>query len=210
MDCSKVQEQLSEFLEASLPAAEMDGMSEHLKTCSNCSVLLEEMRSTVALCRNYPTLDMDLNLVERILLRTSGRPRTRSFRELLRQNFLRPLLTPRFAVGTGLAVLFLVLLINLLMPRMSLTVSALSPSELFKLMDRGVQQLYGEGLKAYDKKNEWQAQLTYFKNNVINRLRFVMEQLDVPMEGRKKSEEPGQRKEKAPNQKNSGLRLFPA
>jgi hypothetical protein len=210
MNCSKIEEQLSEFLESSLPAGEMDKISEHLKTCPNCSALLDEMRSTVSLCRSYPTLEMDLDLVEKILLRTSGRPRTRSFQELVRQYFIRPLLTPRFAVGAGLAALFLVLLVNLVLPRMSLTVAAFSPSELFKIMDRGVQQLYGEGLKAYDKKNEWQAQFTYFKNNAINRLRFMMEQLDVPMEGRKKSEEPVQHKEKGSSQKNSGLRFFPA
>ena len=59
-------------------------------------------------------------------------------------------------------------------------------------MDRGVQRLYGQGLKAYDKTNEWQAQFNYFKNNTVNKLRFMIERIDVPMEGRKKSEEPGQ------------------
>lgn len=210
MNCSNIEEQLSEYLESSLPATEMDQISEHLKTCPGCSMLLDEMRSIVASCRSFPTLEMDLNLIEKILLRTSGRPRTRSFRELFSQFFIRPFLTPRFAVGAGLAALFLVLLMNLILPRVSLTVSALSPSELFKLMDRGVQHLYGEGLKAYETKNQWQAQLSYFKDNMINKLRFMMERMDAPMEGRKKSEDPGQHKDKTLNQKNSSLRLLPA
>ena len=52
-------------------------------------------------------------VLRRILLRTSGRPRTRSFRELFTQYFLSPMLTPRFAVGAVLATLFVVLLVNL-------------------------------------------------------------------------------------------------
>jgi len=167
------------------------------------------MQSVVSMCNSFPTLEMDLGLVERILLRTSGRPRHRSFREILQKYLVRPLLTPRFAVGAGLAALFLFLLADLLAPRVPVVVSALSPAELFRLMDRGVQQLYGEGLKAYDKKNQWQAQVNYFKNSMVNKLRFVMEQMDVPMEGKKKSGEPEPRNERAPKEKSSNLLVSP-
>jgi hypothetical protein len=148
---------------------------------------------------------MDAEFLERILLRTSGRPRTRSFRERLDRYFLRPLLTPRFAAAVGLATLFVALLFNLMMPRMSAVLSALSPPELLRLMDRGVQRLYGEGLRAYDKTNEWQAQFNFFKDNTLNKLRFMIEQIDAPVEGRKKSEDPVQEKEKAPREKSSRL-----
>ena len=77
-------------------------------------------------------------------------------------------------------------------------------------MDRGVQQLYGEGLKVYEKKNEWQAQFNRFRNNALNELRSMMEQMDVPVEGQKKSEEPAPRKESAPKEKSSGLPLWSA
>jgi hypothetical protein len=92
---------------------------------------------------------------------------------------------------------------------MSVVASVLSPKEMFRRMDRSVQQLYSEGLKAYDAKNEWQAKLNYYKNNVFNRLGFMIEQLDVPVEGKKKSGEPRQRQEKAPS-KNSSILLLPA
>jgi hypothetical protein len=76
-------------------------------------------------------------------------------------------------------------------------------------MDRGVQEIYARGLKAYDKKNEWQAQFGFIKNNVFNRLGFMIEQLDVPVEGKKKSGEPRQQQEKTPSEKSS-LMLLPA
>jgi hypothetical protein len=210
MDCSKIEEQLSEYLEQALPAAEMDQIAKHLNDCSCCSSLLREMQSNLYTCRAFPSHAIDPDLVERILLRTTGRPRTRSFRESLKQYLSRPMLTPKFAVGTGLATLFLVLLINLLLPRMSTVASFMKPSEAFRLMDRGVQQLYGKGLKAYDKKNEWQAQFTYYRNNIVNKLGFIMEQLDIPVEGRKKLETPSRRREKSPNDKSSTLRLWMA
>lgn len=209
MDCPKIEQWLSEYMESSLPADEMNLVTKHLEGCRHCSALLEEMRSVVASCHRYPTLEMDPDFLERILLRTSGRPRTRSLQERL-SDLIHPLFTPRFAVGASLATLFLVLMVNLVTPRFSVVLSALSPPSLLQLMDRGVQQLYGEGLKAYDKKNEWQAQFKYFKNNTFNKLRFMMEQMEVPVEGRQKSEEPIQERERAPREKSSRLLLWPA
>ena len=210
MECSKVELSLSDYLEASLPADNRDQIAKHLETCRNCAALFHEMQSIVTLCHSYPTLDMDPRFIERILLRTSGRPRTRSFREVFHQYVIRPLLTPRLAVGTSLAALFLILMFDVMMPKLSVTVSSLSPTELFQFMDRGVQQLYGEGLKIYEKKNAWQAHFNRFRNNAYNELRFMMEQIDVPVEGRRKSEESTPPKEDAPKEKSSSLPLLSA
>ena len=210
MDCSKVELSLSDYLEASLPGDERNQITKHLENCQNCSALFHELQSIVSLCNSYPTLDLDPRLIERILLRTSGRPRTRSFRELFSQYVVRPLLTPRLAVGTSLAALFLILMFDVMMPKLSATISSLSPVELFQVMDRGVQQLYGEGLKIYEKKNTWQAQLKRFRNNALNELRFMMEQMDIPVEGRKKLEDSPPPKKNSPEEKSSSLPLLSA
>jgi hypothetical protein len=207
MDCQKVEGWLSEYIESSLPAENMGQVAEHLRTCPQCSALFGEMQSIISLCHSFPTLEIDPDFVEKVLLRTSGRPRRRSFTEFLSQSLKRPLFTPRFAVGAGLATLFLVLLANLVAPRVPVALSALSPTELFGLMDRGVQQLYGKGLKAYDKANEWQGQFTYFTGAMFNKVRYMIERIDVPKEGRKKSAEPEQRKEPSLKEKTSGLPL---
>jgi len=207
MECRYIEDRLSEYIDKSLLPADMRTVAEHIRDCRSCLLLSEEMRANLAACRAFPVLDPDLELIERILLRTSGRPRTRSFRELLRQYVVGPMFTPRFAVGTGLAVLFLAFVMNFMAPRLGGIASALSPRELLKSFDRGVQSVYAEGLKAYDKKNEWQAQFTFFKNNVFNTLGFMIERLDVPKEGKKKPGEPRQQQEKAPNEKSSLLLL---
>jgi len=209
MNCPEIEARLSEYLERALPASEMEQVAEHIHECGSCAGLLEEMRSMLLRCRSFPVYEPDVDLIERILLRTTGRPRTKSFRELLGQYFLRPVLTPRFAMGVVLALMFIVLSTSLLAPRAAGIAAALSPNELFRTMDRGVQAIYSRGIKAYDKKNEWQAQFTFFKNNMFNRLGIMIEQLDVPQEGKKKSGEPRQQQEKAPNDKTSSLLLLP-
>jgi hypothetical protein len=209
MECPNVEERLSEYMERALPPEEMARVAEHLHACSKCASLLEDMRSVVLDCKAYPSLGPDLSLLERILLRTSGRPRTRTLRELIDQYFLRLMLTPRFAAGAALALLFLALSVTLARPHMSTVASFLSPVEMLHRLDRGVQGIYAEGLKAYDKKNEWQAQFTFFKNNVFHKLGFMIEQLDVPVQtnGKQKSGEPPQQQEKPPSQKSSLLLL---
>jgi hypothetical protein len=209
MECPNVEERLSEYMERALPPEEMARVAEHLHACSKCASLLEDMRTVVLDCKAYPSLEPDLSLLERILLRTSGRPRTRTLRELIDQYFLRLMLTPRFAAGAALALLFLGLSVTLARPHMSTVASLLSPVEMLHRLDRGVQGIYAEGLKAYDKKNEWQAQFTFFKNNVFHKLGFMIEQLDVPVQtnGKQKPGEPPQQQEKPPSQKSSLLLL---
>jgi hypothetical protein len=209
MECRYIEERLSDYIERSLPQADMLAVAEHMNACRTCAGLLEEMRSDLAACRAFPSLEPDVELIERVLLRTTGRPRTRTFKELLRQYVFGPMLTPRFAVGTGLAILFVAFVLNFMAPRLGGIATALTPREMLKSLDRGVQSVYAQGLKAYDKKNEWQAQFTFFKNNVFNRLGFMIEQLDVPQEGKKKSGKPGQQRDKAPSEKSS-LLLLPA
>jgi hypothetical protein len=208
MECFEVEERLSEYLDRTLPSEAMAQVAEHLHACSACSALLEEMRSVLVACKAYPALEPDVELIEKILLRTSGRPRTRSFRELLQQYFLRPMLTPRFAVGAALAVLFLIFARSLLLPHVTSFQALLSPREWVRQMDRGVQAVYSEGLRAYQAKIDWQQSATNFKDSVFHKLGLFMEQLDVPVEGKQKPQEQKapQREPKGTSEKSSSLR----
>ena len=206
MKCGFVEERLSEYVERSLPHETMMQVAEHLQECPHCTRVMEEMRFILVTCKAFPTLELDTALLDRILLRTSGRPRTRQLRERLRSYFLQPVFTPRFATSVGLILLFAALILDLLAPRASVLASVLSPRELFGRMDRGVQQIYSEGLRLYTSKNELQEQFTSYKNNLLGKLGIMIEQLDVPVEGKKKATEPKQ-PEKGPKQKSSVMLL---
>ncbi|MBP1624731.1 MAG: hypothetical protein H6Q07_2751 [Acidobacteria bacterium] len=210
MNCSTIEQWLSEYVESSLPAEETQIVAKHLETCTRCTALVAEMKSALSACRHYPSLELDPELVERILLRTSGRPRTRPLRERIHQYFVRPILTPRFAAGAVLAALFLVLMVNVTIPKLKGSVSALSSQGVLGFIDHGVRGLYGEALKAYETKNEWQAQFSRLKTNTWNSLRSIKEQMNEPVEGRKKSQDGEPRKESAPKEKSSGMWLLPA
>lgn len=211
MKCGFVEERLSEYVERTLPHEEMMQVAEHLQECPRCLGLMEEIRSILVTCQAFPTYEVDAALLDRILLRTSGRPRTRPLGERLKAYFLQPALTPRFAVGVGLILLFLALSVDLMMPRANLVASVLSPKGLFLQMDRGVQQIYSEGLKLYNAKIEWQNQFTFYKNTMLSKLGFMIEQLDVPVEGKKKpAEQKQQEKNPGQNGQKSSVWLLPA
>lgn len=205
MDCSTIELLLSDYQDSALSDSERKTVAAHLDGCPHCSALLTEMRSAIALCQAYPILEMDPGLVETILLRTSGRPRTLSLRERVMQWLAVPLLNPRFAAGATLATLFLALVSGVALPRVSAAWSSISPDGTLRFLDRSFQRLYGEGLRAYDKKNELQAQFSYFRTKTVNKVRFLMEQLDAPVQGRKKSEESAPQKEGSPRENTSGI-----
>lgn len=201
MDCASIEQRLSDYLASDLPAEESNAIRAHLNNCEDCALLLNEMRSLISTCHDYPVLEMDVDLLEKILLRTSGRPRTLSLREQI-QLLLRSMLAPRFAAGAGLAILFLTLSLNFMLPRAS-SVSAMG---LLSWMDRGTQFIYGQGLKAFDKKDSLLAEFEFFKKNTTQKIRFMMEQFNIPIEeGRKKPAEPMQEKKQAPSEKYSRL-----
>jgi len=204
MRCATIQERLSEYIERTLPQEEMVQVAEHLQECPGCLSLMEEMRSILVTCQSFPAFEVDTKLIDNILLRTSGRPRRRPLKERLRAYFLQPMLTPRFAIGVGLALLFVALSVDLVMPRAGTLASSLSTREIFSKLDRGVQQLYSGGLKLYNAKNEWQARVGNFTSNAFKNLGLMIEKLDVPVEGKKKPAEQKQQ-DKNPGRKTSVL-----
>ena len=209
MNCSEAQEYLSEYMESGLPAFEMERMRQHLAQCTECAALLEAMKLTVDLCRNCPEPEMDPRLMDRILVRTAWSPVPGTLYERLKRFVVQPLLTPRFALGAGLTALFFALMVNLMLPRMSTALSSISPSQVYDFMDQNVQRLYGQGLKAYDKKNEWQAQISYYKNRMFSRLQYMMEKFDVSDEETGNSVAPDRQEKNPLGEERSELRLMP-
>jgi hypothetical protein len=73
-------------------------------------------------------------------------------------------------------------------------------------MDRTAQTIYGKGIKAYQTKNEWQAWFASQKNNLFNKAGNLMEQLDVPVQGKQKPQEEKKKQDpKAPSENNNSL-----
>ena len=78
MECRYVEEHLTDYLDRSLPAGALEEIAEHFDDCPACAELAEDVRAVLVECKTLPALDPGLALVEKILLRTSGRPRQTS------------------------------------------------------------------------------------------------------------------------------------
>ena len=183
MECHRFEEILSDFLDQSLPVQDRTEIAEHLQACRVCADLLEGVRSAMVDCQNVRVIDPGLPLLERILLRTSGRSRTRTFREILDQYLLQPVFTLRFATGVALATLFVVLSTNFILPRTSGFVAGLSPKSVLRTVDQNVHEVYASGLRIWDRSNELQAEAGFFKDRFLNQLGLFIEELDAPFEG---------------------------
>ncbi len=183
MECHRFEEILSDFLDQSLSVQDRTEIAAHLHVCRGCAELLEGVRSTMVDCQNVPIIDPGRPLLERILLRTSGRARTLTFREILDQYLLAPVFSLRFAMGVALATLFVVLSTNFILPGTSGFLAGFSPQSVLRTVDQNIQEVYASGLRIWDRSNELQAEAGFFKDRFLNQLGLFIEELDVPLEG---------------------------
>jgi RNA polymerase sigma factor (sigma-70 family) len=77
MDCERVQDSLSEFLEGSLPEIEQAGVTAHLAECLPCKAVKEGLEETLLLLRSLPPRQAPPDLLEGIRRRLRKRKRPR-------------------------------------------------------------------------------------------------------------------------------------
>jgi hypothetical protein len=66
MDCERVQDRLSEFLEGSLPEIEQAGVTAHVAECLRCKAMKEGLEETLLLLRSLPPRQAPPELLEGI------------------------------------------------------------------------------------------------------------------------------------------------
>jgi hypothetical protein len=70
MNCTRCEEQLSDYLEDALGAGERDAMDAHLRTCQSCHELVVSLRDVLMAVQNFPVYDPPLWIPTRILANT--------------------------------------------------------------------------------------------------------------------------------------------
>ncbi len=73
MNCDRVQENLSAYLDGELDPEEENALRLHLEGCTTCSAQLESLRSTVRLVGSLPRIDAPAALMQRLQRATAGR-----------------------------------------------------------------------------------------------------------------------------------------
>ncbi len=75
MDCEKLVELVTSYLEGSLPADQRTAFEEHLKECEGCDRYLDQFRRTIALLGELPDETLAMPARRRLLDEFAGRNR---------------------------------------------------------------------------------------------------------------------------------------
>ncbi|MFQ6109264.1 MAG: anti-sigma factor family protein [Candidatus Aminicenantales bacterium] len=101
MECERIEDLLSPYLEDELTPEERNAVETHLSVCQSCSELLSFMRKTKEDLAQFPELDVSDHLLSRLSSIPAQKKRFR-----LRWDFvLRPSLQPILAAATVLIVM---------------------------------------------------------------------------------------------------------
>jgi hypothetical protein len=196
MTCEEFEYQLSDYMERSPGATTRAEAEAHLTTCVVCRGLLDDVGQLMDVCRDFPEVEPDAALVPSILQRTTGvTTRTQPWLAKFKSLF-HPILFPKFAIGAMVAACFVSFAIHFLSPRM-----AGSSSGMVRKADVFVHQLYGRGLKVYDKIAQWQADLKSLTAGLVTKIDYHIGQIGEhlkpePKEEQKQKDQPEDKKEK--------------
>lgn len=110
MDCKKIKEWLSDYIEGGLSEEEAAIVAGHLAACADCGEAYEDMKRIIGLMRDIEPVEEPSDLLQNVRRRLETKP---SFWERARERFS----TPAFRVPAAATVLAAVLLIMLYAPR---------------------------------------------------------------------------------------------
>ncbi len=147
MNCARFETVLSDFMANRLQKPVMAAAQEHLEKCPQCRELLEEVAQLKGQLHDFPVVQPPADLVDRILLRTTGRPEPRSIWKGLILPTLQPFLTQRYAFATVMLFVFLSLMVNIVGPPAG---AVLSPSRLVESADRFTSEITRKWAEAVD------------------------------------------------------------
>ncbi len=163
MNCSGFETILTDYLERRLDSPVRQAVGVHLGDCEQCRALLENVVALRRELEDFPELSPPGDLVDRILVKTTGRPKPLSFWKETILPTMKPFFTKRFAFATVLLFVFLSLMVNLVGPPAG---AVLSPGGLAESADRLTSQVA----------MKW-AQVLSFTDSVGGEIRLLREDL---------------------------------
>ncbi len=169
MNCSRFETLLSDYMANRLQRPAMVVAREHLEHCAACRELLEEVAQVREHLRDFPVATPPGDLVDRILLRTTGKPKPRSFWGELILPTLQPFLTQRYAFATLMLFVFLSLMVNIVGPPAG---AVLSPSKLAESADRFTSEITRKWAEAVDLQARIKQEVKLLSEDLYGRLDY--------------------------------------
>ena len=169
MNCSRFETLLSDYADGRLDARVQAAAEKHLEECSDCSTLLTEVQKLREELQNFPKVQVSEELIDRILVRTSGRPEAYSFWKDLVVPTFQPFLTQRYAFATIMMFVFISFSVNMMGPGFS--VSSYSSSLVAKA-DQVTDEIYRKWREFNDLKRQVSEEISFLKEDLIGRLDY--------------------------------------
>lgn len=187
--CEGFEEYITDYLEGTLAHELREKIENHRARCQDCRSLATLVSQISDICHAQPKLDPSAVLIGQILGQTPRKERSRFTIKASLQRLFQPVFWPKVAVGAALMIGFL-----------SLGINILSDKTAFKKVDQFAHQIYGQGVKIYDRTNQWQAQMKFLTESLRNR--FSYEWRELQPAPRKEETPPPQKKD--PEKRGSG------
>lgn len=151
MDCERIEELLSPYLEDELTLEDKRDVEEHLTTCLNCSSLLAYLKETFGSLADFPEIEISDNLLNRLYEIPSKKKKFKLSFEFL----LRPALQP---VLTATTVLLIMMSFYLFHPNKNL---------IDKSIDRQIHLGYSKVEKLYSEAEFFTNSLAAYKEDIL-------------------------------------------
>lgn len=155
MNCERVEELLSAYLEGELSAAEKSLVESHLRTCQACALLYSAMRETQEALASFPEVEVSGSLMSKLYAIPEKRKKFSFSLDFL----LKPSLQPIFAAAS----IFLTLM----------SFYFFNPDK--KYIDRSINQKihlgYSQVEKFYAQAGSWTDRLGDYKDSVLGSIK---------------------------------------
>lgn len=173
MNCSRFETLLSDYMDGMLDAPVQTAMEQHLRQCSECAGLLEDVRSLRDELREFPEVTVREELIAQVLEKTTGRPVERTLWGGVIFPALRPFLSQRYAFATILIFAFISFAVNVMGPGFSAaSYSRLRPSAIIARADEISSEIYKKWREFNDFKSRANEELRLFKEDLLGRLDY--------------------------------------
>jgi len=155
MECEHIENLLSSYLEDELSAEDRLAVEEHLRSCTDCSFLLDLLRQTQESLADFPQAEMSEELLEKLY----EIPHRKKKFWLSLDFLVRPTLQPYLAAATILLTL------------MSFYLFHPEKSAIDKAINRNVHLGYSKIGKLYSEAGEFTASLGEHKDNILDTIK---------------------------------------
>lgn len=194
MNCSRFETLLSDYMDGTLDPRVRAAMDQHLQGCSQCPILLEDVKQLREELENFPEVSVREELIGQILERTTGKPVERTLWSGIILPAIRPFLSQRYAFATLLIFAFISFAVNVMGPGFSAaSYSRLRPSALIAQADEISSEIYKKWREFNDFKSQVNEELRLFKEDLLGRLDYhlvtiLFESYEESLEKQKKEE----------------------